>query len=207
MNTHRTDFVGYEHANRFFNINSPKVRFPDGLSYKIHDDMGRLSSLVLKLMAAQGENFFLNEYPEECSHHQFIDLDTNNQKVLDNILMALNELTTTTEIKVLRNTESGKVHLVIDVPASSMRGSLCKKAIAKWLCNNETADLVEVFSFEQWHDNVFDLKAAGIRSAFSVKVSDGRLKSKGMYVPVGTNPAALTPQEKANLISVALGAP
>jgi hypothetical protein len=53
----------------------------------------------------------------------------------------------------------------------------------------------------KYQHEIFDLKAAGIRSAFSVKVSDGKLKSKGMYVPVGTNPTALTPQEKANLIA------
>lgn len=203
-NTHRTDFVGYEHANRFFNIISPKVRFPDGCAYKIHDDMHRLKDLAEKLMQKQGVNLFLNEYPEECDHRQFIDLDANvPDDVLERIIFSQQELTTGGEIQVLRNTSSGKVHLIMDTPAYTARHSLRKKAIAVWLCTYlyDAADLSQDYSPEQWHDDIFDLQAAGIRSAFSVKVKDGKLESSGVYAPPGVDPTARTINEKVRIFA------
>lgn len=204
VNTHRTDFVGYEKSNRCFNIINNKVKFPDGCSYKIHDDITNLKSLASALMRKQGDNFFLNEYPEECEHRQFIDLDFNiDDDVLQRIILALQELTTPGgEIQVLRNTVSGKVHLIINVPASTVRGSIRKKAISKWLCNYlyECADLEQEFTREKWENEIFDAQAAGIRSAFSVKVKDGKVEKPGVYAPIGVNISNLSMDEKVAII-------
>ena len=133
INTHRTDFVGSDNANRFFNIISPKVYFPGNGMFKISDDMVQLRDLVEKLMHKQGNEFFLNEYPEECKHRQFIDLDANiDEDVLTGIIAALQELITNGNVQVLRNNVSGKVHLILDVPAWSIRGTLRKKAQNEW---------------------------------------------------------------------------
>jgi P4 family phage/plasmid primase-like protien len=203
VNTHRTDFVGFESANKCFNIISPKVKFPDGRCYQITDDMIRLKDLAVKLMTRQGSNFFLNEYPEECEHRQFIDLDANvSSSALDNIINCLEALTTDGRILVLRNTISGKVHLVMDVPALSSRGSLRKKAINQYLCDYlyDEAALEDEFTREKWRDEVFDAKAAGIRSAFSAKVKCGKLESPGFYAPPGIDAAALSIEEKAAIL-------
>jgi hypothetical protein len=179
-NTHRTDFVGYEHANKFFNIISPKVQFQDGIAYKITDDMHRLQDLAARLMQQQGANFFLNEYPEECEHRQFLDLDANvSEEALDRIILSLQELSTGGEVQVLRNTVSNKAHLIMDTPAA--RYSIHNKAVAHWLGTYlyDTADLSEYYTMKKWHD-IFDLKAAGIRCAFSVKVKGGKLESEGV---------------------------
>jgi hypothetical protein len=101
-NTHRTDFVGYEHANKFFNINSPKIKFQDGIAYKISDDICRLQDLVARLMQQQGTNFFLNKYSEECEHCQFLDLNADiSEDTLERIIISLQELFTEGEVQVL----------------------------------------------------------------------------------------------------------
>jgi hypothetical protein len=83
-------------------------------------------------MQKQGPTLFLNEYPEECEHRQYIDLDANVQEgTLQNIICALQELSTGGVVQVLRNTVSGKVHLIMDTPAHSARHFMRKKAIAK----------------------------------------------------------------------------
>jgi P4 family phage/plasmid primase-like protien len=203
INTHRTDFVGYEHANRFFNIISRKIMFNDGIARNIYNDMEKLRDLATQLMRKQGVHFFLNEYPEECDHRAFIDLDANvSDDVLTRIIYSLQELTTRGEVQVLRNTISGKVHLIMDAPAYSMRGSLRKRAISEWMGDYlyEAALLEDDYTKQQWRDDIFDAKAPGIRSAFSVKVKDGKLESAGVYVPVGCDVAALSLEEKVNIL-------
>jgi hypothetical protein len=129
------DFVGYEQANKFFNIISPKIQFQDEIAYKISDDMRHLQNLAVRLMQQQGTNFFLNEYPEECEYHQFLDLDANiSEDTLERIIISLQELSTKGEVQVLRNTVSNKVHLIMDTPVYSARHSIHNKAVANWLC-------------------------------------------------------------------------
>jgi hypothetical protein len=102
-NTYCMDFVGYQYANKFFNIISLKIQCQEGIAYKISDDMCYLQDLAARLMQQQGTNFFLNEYPEECKHYQFLDLDANISKdTLERIIISLQELSTEGEVQVLQ---------------------------------------------------------------------------------------------------------
>jgi hypothetical protein len=53
---------------------------------------------------------------------------------------------------------------------------------------------------EEWRD-IFDLKAASICCAFSVKVKGGKLESEGMYAPPGVDPSTLTPFDKVCILT------
>ncbi len=204
VNTHRTDFVGYDHANRFFNIIGARTYFPDGSSIQLRSNISRLQDLAEKLMEKQGENFFLNEYPEECDHLQYIDLDENiPDDLLAGLIAALEELTIGGKVLTLRNTLSGKVHLIMDVPGETNRHSRRKKAIAKWLSSYlyEAADVSEYYTEEKWRDEIFDAKAAGIRSALSAKVKGGKLEpNKGVYAPPNADLGRLSLQEKVDIV-------
>jgi hypothetical protein len=165
--------------------------------------MCHLQDLAVRLMQQQGTSFFLNEYPEECEHRQFLDLDANISKdTLERIIISLQELSTEGEVQVLCNTVSNKVHLIIDTPAYSTRHSIHKKAVANWLCKYlyDSADLSADYTLEEWHD-IFDLKAASIRCAFSVKVKGGKLESEGVYAPPSVDPSTLTPSEKVCILT------
>jgi hypothetical protein len=50
-----------------------------------------------------------------------------------------------------------------------------------WLCKYlyDSADLSADYTMEEWRD-IFDLKVAGIRCAFSVKVKGSKLESEGV---------------------------
>jgi hypothetical protein len=148
--------------------------------------MCRLQDLAARLMQQQGTNFFLNEYPEECEHRQFLDLDANiSEDTLERIIISIQELSTEGEVQVLCNTVSNKVHLIMNTSAYSARYSIHKKAVANWLCKYlyDSADLSADYTMEEWRD-IFDLKAAGICCAFNVKVKGGKLESEGVYGPV-----------------------
>jgi hypothetical protein len=107
-----------------------KIQFQDGIAYKISDDMHHLQDLAVRLMQQQGTNFFLNEYPEECEHHQFLDLDANiAEDTLERIIILLQELSTEGEVQVLHNIVSNKVHLIIDTPVYSARHLIHKKVV------------------------------------------------------------------------------
>jgi hypothetical protein len=154
-------------------------------------------------MQQQGTNFFLNEYPQECEHCQFLDLDANiSEDTLEKIIILLQELSTEGEVQVLCNTVSNKVHLIMDTPAYSARHSIHKKAVANWLCKYlyNSADFSADYTMEEWCD-IFDLKAASIRCAFSVKVKGGKLESEGVYALPGIDPSTLTPSEKVCILT------
>lgn len=194
-NTHRTDFVGYSHANRIFDVTKhSKTRTP------LYD----LRDLAETLMKKQGANFFLNEFPEECSHLQYIDLDADiPDDLLDLIIDSLECLTINGEVRVLRNTVSRKVHIIMNLLASSYRHSPRKKVISSWLCSHlyESAGISEWYTEDLWRTEIFDGNAAGIRSALSVKVKDGKLEpNKGVYAPVGVDVARLTDKEKIDIV-------
>lgn len=194
-NTHRTDFVGFAHANRAFDITNHS---------KISSPLYELRDLVDGLLRKQGRFFFLNEFPEECSHLQFIDLDANvPDALLDALVVSLEDLTIGGEVLVLRNTVSSKVHLIMNVPASTHRHSYRKRAIARWLCSYlyHNAGVAEWYTEKQWQDEVFDAGAAGIRSALSAKVKNGELEAnKGVYAPPGVAIDRLTFEEKVDII-------
>eukprot|EP01127_Copromyxa_protea_P007276 TRINITY_DN171_c0_g1_i5.p1 TRINITY_DN171_c0_g1~~TRINITY_DN171_c0_g1_i5.p1 ORF type:complete len:430 (-),score=50.68 TRINITY_DN171_c0_g1_i5:3118-4407(-) len=203
-NTHRTDFVGHARANKSFNIISNGITFQDGACINICDDSLRLKSLAKELMSVQGDNFFLNEYPEECEHKLFIDIDAKiSDYGLQNIITALDEVTNNADVKVLRNTVSGKVHMIVDVPMHSYRVSKRKQAALVWLSRYlyDCADLSDEFEEAEWYSDVFDTKASGIRSAFSAKVQDGELGGPGVYAPAGMDISKLTVNERLQIIA------
>jgi hypothetical protein len=156
-------------------------------------------------MEKQRGNFYLNEYPEECDHLQFIDIDANiPDDLLENVIIALKDLTTGAEILVLRNTISEKVHLIMNVPASSSRSTVRKMAISRWLASFlfEVAN-VGYFGYtkELWCEKIFDAKAAGIRSALSVKVSKGKIEpNKGVYAPPNVDVSRLSREKKLDMV-------
>ena len=161
VNTHRTDFVGYEKANKTFSIFAKRIYFPYGGSIGLTNDMATLRSLASDLMDKQGQFFFLNEYPEECEHRQYIDIDAPiSDELLADILSVLKCLTSA-KVLVLRNTFSNKVHLVIDVRAYTWRVTVEKRAISKWLCNFifENAYIEAHYTLKEWQEDIFDLKA------------------------------------------------
>lgn len=194
-NTHRTDFVGYEHANRAFDITKYS---------KIHNPLYDLRDLVENLMKRQGAFFFLNEYPEECSHLQFIDLDAPiPNELLDLLIVSLEDLTIGGEVLVLRNTVSRKVHLIMNVLAGTRRHSHRKMAINKWLCSYlfHSAGVREWYTEKQWQEEIFDLRAAGIRSALSVKMKNGKLEpNKGVYAPPDGTIDGISCKERVDVV-------
>ena len=205
-NTHRTDFVGYESGNKTFNIIANKIQFQDGGYYRIKDNSLALKDLAESLMKAQGDKLFLNEYPEECDHLQYIDLDAKiDDDTLDFIVDALVELTDSGEVKVLRNNTSGKIHLVMNIAAESRHGSFAKKAISVHLCKYLWDNVIEFenqYTWEDWSNDIFDAKAAGIRSAFSVKVRAGIIEKSDMYLPATlTDYVGLSVKERAEIIA------
>jgi P4 family phage/plasmid primase-like protien len=209
-NTHRTDFVGYKDGNKAFNVIKTWRHPTSNELCRSGPPVQFLRSLVEDLMKKQGNNFYLNEFPEECKHLQYIDLDADiPDTLLDYITTALFELTTGAEILVLRSTSSRKVHLIMNVPASTFRSSCRKRAIAKWLREYLYQNAVELvenhYTPAEWK-NIFDASAPGIRSALSVKVLSGndiptRLEpNKGVYAPEGCNVRRLSFQEMVDIV-------
>lgn len=188
VNTHRTDFVGQDHGNKAFNVVAKKVRHDAGFSITLSSNIERLRGLVEALMKKQ-ETFFLNEYPEECEHLQYFDLDADiPEDLLMEIVNTLNSLTTGCTTTVLRNTVSKKVHLILDVPAATYRHSPRKKAIATWISAYlyEQTEVAAYYTKTDWEENIFDAKAAGIRAALSHKVRAGTFEQdKGVYILAG----------------------
>lgn len=208
INTHRTDFVGHEHANKFFNVIPRKYTLPDGNKIFIEDQRKTIKDLALQLMLKQGKDFFLNEYPEQCEHLQYFDIDAHiDDNTLQEIVFNIEALTNDGVVKVLQNTESKKIHLVLNVPACTARGSIRKKAINNYICKylyENTEELQELFTYEKWHNDIFDGGAAGIRSAFSIKVSGGEVQKRDMYIPkylIGTDIDKMTMDEKAIIVA------
>jgi P4 family phage/plasmid primase-like protien len=201
-NTHRTDFVGYEHANKIFNI-IQTWHHPCGTTHRCGNPLNYLRDLIEDLVKKQGGNFFLNEYPEECKHLQYLDLDADIPGALLNyIVIALCELTVGGNVLILRNTVSRKVHLIMNVEAVSSRKSIRKKAIARYLRRYlyNDAEAGEIYTTEEW-EKIFDVNALGIRSAFSAKVQDGKLgANKGVYAPEDVDVNRLSKQEKIDII-------
>jgi putative DNA primase/helicase len=206
VNTHRTDFVGYKQSNKAFNVIARSIHHPSGALLQAKSDIDNLRDLADSLIKKQGDAFYLNEYPEECEHLQYIDIDANiNDELLDYIIVMLKELATEgAEVLVLRSTSSGKVHLIMNVPAFSRRGSLRKKAISRWLCEHlyEAASVgVYEYTKKQWREDVFDARAPGIRSALSAKVEDGELiPNKGVYAPPDIDVSGLYRRQKVEIV-------
>jgi hypothetical protein len=90
----------------------------------------------------------------------------------------------------------------MDTPAYSARHLIHKKAVTNWLCNYlyDSTDLSADYTIEEWRD-IFDLKAASIRCAFSVKVKGSKLESEGMYAPPGVDPSTLAPSEEVRILT------
>jgi len=199
-NTHRTDFVGYEHGNRFFNV-IPRLHFQEGGSIAC-DPTPNLRDLAKSLMAAQGPHFMLNEYPEECDHRLYIDIDYNMPThILCDIIEALESLMENGQVLTLRNTHSGKVHLVANVPVSTARGSDSKKAIMQYLAHYIYTEvpMEALFDEKKWREEIFD-PAAGIRAAFSAKVQNGAIVGPDVYAPPDCDVDSLSIDDKARII-------
>lgn len=210
VNTHRTDFVGYEFSNRAFNITPPMDRHYEGQpAVPRWNSMEKLRDLAMSLMAAQGECFNLNEYPEECEHKLYIDIDAPlSREQLTDIASSLQELTDggKADGKVLINNNSGKVHLIMDVEITTYRYSKLRKlAIYAYLRDYLfDACMDSYFTREEWN-KAFDATAMGIRAAFSIKVQNGKVRND-VYVPLqlidaGADISELTYEEKAALIA------
>eukprot|EP01127_Copromyxa_protea_P015045 TRINITY_DN427_c0_g1_i13.p1 TRINITY_DN427_c0_g1~~TRINITY_DN427_c0_g1_i13.p1 ORF type:complete len:253 (+),score=38.88 TRINITY_DN427_c0_g1_i13:1027-1785(+) len=92
--------------------------------------------------------------------------------------------------------------MIVDVPSYFYRGSFHKRAVLHWLSKYlyDTADLSDEYTWDEWNGDVFDLKAAGIRSALSAKVAEGKLKGPGVYAPVGVDVSKLTEKQKIDII-------
>jgi hypothetical protein len=64
----------------------------------------------------------------------------------------------------------------------------------------DSADLSANYTMKEWRD-IFDLKAACICCAFSVKVKGGKLESECVYALPDVDPSTLTPSEKVRILT------
>jgi len=129
---------------------------------------------------ANDDNFFLNEYPHhvgDVPYIYYLDFDWKLSDVaIDAITDTLAECTEDGNYPtfcIARNEESGKVHLYVKMicKEDAKIGVLSKWRNAMW-SNLENLDKQEIdFSKEEWYSKIFDIKAPGLCSIYSVKKS------------------------------------
>jgi hypothetical protein len=168
-NTHRTVFVGKNH--RAFNIAS-----------KGRPDMNELQTFIEKLLEHQGDDFYLNEFPDSVTH---VDIDA---PVTDESIEAIKyfigeSIEGDPQIKVLRNDTSGKVHMMLNVSVMNVPGDNTYVATLRYLRDYLYQVVEHEFTPAEWNA-AFDYNAKSLRSAYSVKMDRTQVMCRDVYIPV-----------------------
>lgn len=174
-NTHRTVFAGGNHMA--FNINNQLTGYND-----------TIKSLVRDLIKYQGDDFYLNEVPDEVDHLIYIDIDSKISfqsigYIRDFLIEIVKDILL---YKVLINEETGKIHIVVNIKIHTSRQSNLKKSILIFLRDYLYGAVESELSREEWIA-AFDINAPGIRSAFSIKMVENEIISRSRYLPLGYN--------------------
>lgn len=164
VSTHRTAFSG--EANYAFDIELWKQPYAD-----------RLKRIAKTLWECQGNDFYMNEYPNEFSCAcLYMDFDTNiPESVMDSVKMAIDAITPGITFRQLRNNETNKVHLLTNIRTSSKE---VRKGLLLYLRDEYLPDFIESMPLEEFQ-KAMDVGACGIRSAYSIKIKG---KGKECYI-------------------------
>jgi hypothetical protein len=140
-NTHRTAFV--DKANYAFNI-----------AEKGKADIHELQSLVAKLIEHQGQDFFLNEYPQGVEHKVYIDIDMPIDEACITAIMEFIEdlIDGDPQVMVLKNNISGKIHMVLNVSAQNVYDDT-HHAILRYLRYYLYSAMEHEISRKDWNNN------------------------------------------------------
>jgi len=160
--THRTAIYGCGH-----------------IPYKI-TCQDEFKEMVNEILDEDGDNFFLNEYPhcaDDVPYIYSLDFDWHlSDTAIDSILDTLAECTkdgNRPSYFIARNEESNKIHIYVRMicKCEVKIGVLTKGHDLMWE-NLKDLDEDEIdFSREEWYSKIFDIKAPGLCSIYSVKKS------------------------------------
>jgi len=194
LSTHRTTICGHSHIPY-------KITCQDKFTKMMNDIFDQMD-------LANDDNFFLNEYP----HHvddvpciYYLDFDWKlSDAAIDAITDALAKCTkdrTYPTFCIARNEENNKVHLYVKMicEEDAKIGVLSKWHDSMW-SNLENLDKQEIdFSKEEWYSKIFDIKAPGLRSIYSVKKSGKgkkiKVESSARYLLLNENYEIYDPLE------------
>lgn len=183
----RIDHVGKERGNRCYDL-CPRGYY-DAVKHKdLINDL---------LVYFDKDTFYLNEVPSGVQHRVFFDFDINlSELALDSIVEMLESVIVGVDPEVLvsRNETSGKIHIVTNVQTFTpitVKGqpelNIDRRAEMQYLRKYLFQAVDGEISKEDWMRNkpaLFDVKAPGIRSVYSVKVDSGIIKSTDRYIPL-----------------------
>jgi len=164
--------------------------------------------MINDILDEDKDNFFLNEYQllvDDVPHIYSLDFDWNlSDMAIYSIIDTLAECTKDGNCPshfIARNEESGKVQIYVRI-ICKREAKIC--VLSKW-CNLmwdnlDSLDKKEIgFSKEEWYSKIFDIKAPGLSSIYSVKKSGKGKKIKvdslARYLPVDKNYECYNPLE------------
>lgn len=194
---HRVSFKGnYTHYTALVDDESFK-NFPGNVVTGHHPRDFLFKDMVTTIRKHTGDDFYLNEYVHATevpiSHCLYLDIDIADFLGVNDVENALDELVNgRVSVKVSRNEESGKVHMVTNILIDSDEQKQITRYLAEYLY-----DYVDhLYTREEWN-NGFDGNACGLRSIYSIKITD-TVKSRARYIP--DEPEPKTTEQFADLL-------